>query len=42
MDEKRSDLAWLIEESKALGLCAKQAWVMVPAMHRFALGGASG
>ncbi len=41
MENKRSDIAWLIDETKALILCGKQAWQMVPGWHRAALGGAS-
>jgi len=41
METKRSDIAWLIDESKALAKCAAQTWTMVPPWHRFALGGAS-
>jgi len=41
METKRSDIAWLIDEAKSLAKCAAQTWTMVPAWHRFALGGAS-
>ena len=41
MQKKRSDAAWLLDESKALVQCGIQAWTMVPAWHRAALGAAS-
>ncbi len=41
MEEKRSDIAWLIAETKALAQCGKQAWSMVPVLHRASLAFAS-